>query len=98
MCAYKLADLKFQVFGFQTKVENMLFSYQKNLLTNFHKLVFCILDEWHGLTMDDIRNMEDQIKKELELTTEKALSDIPIVNMSPVESPVTSSLSAKSMP
>ena len=98
MCAYKLADLKFQVFGFQTKVENMLFNYQKNLLTNFHKQVFCVLDDWHGFTMDDIRKMEDQIKKELEITAERAHSEIPIVNMPPSESPVPSSLSAKSMP
>lgn len=98
MCAYKLADLKFQVFGFQTKVENMLFNYQKNIMTNFHKQVFCIIDEWHGFSMEDIRRIEDQIKQELELVSGRAQSEGPIVNMSVSESPVPSSLSAKSMP
>jgi hypothetical protein len=98
MCAYKLAELKFQVFGFQTKIENMLFNYQKNLLTNFHKQVFCILDQWYGLTMEDIRRMEDQIKQELELATGRSHSESPVVNMNISETPTPSSISAKSMP
>lgn len=36
------------------------------MLTKFHKEVFCLLDEWHGLTMDDIRILEDEVKRELD--------------------------------
>jgi hypothetical protein len=28
--------------------------------------VFCWTDRWHGMTMDDIRQFEEQIKKELD--------------------------------
>jgi hypothetical protein len=66
MCAYKLAYIKFQVFGFQSKGENMLLNYQRNLLTNFHKQVFCLIDKWYGMTMQDIRHLEAETKARLE--------------------------------
>lgn len=31
-----------------------------------HSQVFCWLDHWHGLTMDDIRALEDKTKEELD--------------------------------
>ena len=36
------------------------------LFRNFHRQVFCWLDEWYGLTMDDIRRIEDETKQELD--------------------------------
>lgn len=66
MCAYKLAYIKFQMFGFQTKVENTILSYQRNLLTNFHKQVFCLMDRWYGMSMQDIRDMEEETKRRLQ--------------------------------
>ena len=33
---------------------------------SFHRQVFCWMDEWYGLTMDDIRRIEDETKKELD--------------------------------
>jgi len=32
----------------------------------FFRQVFCWMDRWHGLTMDDIRAIEDETKKELD--------------------------------
>ena len=28
--------------------------------------VFCWMDKWHGMTMDDIRALEDKTKRELD--------------------------------
>ncbi len=67
MCCYKLITIKFQVFGFQTKVESLIQSNQVDLLTKFHKEIFCAIDRWFGLTMDDIRRLENEIKEELAL-------------------------------
>ncbi|MGH0122566.1 UNVERIFIED_CONTAM: hypothetical protein FKN15_033657 [Acipenser sinensis] len=44
-----------------------LFSQQeRRLFTNFHRQLFCWIDKWIELTMEDIRRMEDETKKELD--------------------------------
>lgn len=39
---------------------------EKRIFTNFHRQLFCWIDRWVGLTMEDIRRMEDETQKELE--------------------------------
>ena len=39
---------------------------ERRLFTTFGRQVFCSLDKWHGMTMEDIRKMEDETKTELE--------------------------------
>ena len=39
---------------------------EKRLFTKFHRQIFCWMDKWHGLTMDDIRKIEEDTLKELE--------------------------------
>ena len=39
---------------------------EKRLFTNFHRQVFCWTDKWYGMTMEDIRALEDKTKEELE--------------------------------
>jgi len=36
------------------------------LFRNFHRQLFCWIDEWCELTMDDIRRLEDEAKAELD--------------------------------
>lgn len=66
MCAYKLVKAEFKMFGFQGKVENTIQKMEKRLFTNFHRQLFCALDSWHGMTMDQIREMEEKTKAELD--------------------------------
>ncbi|XP_027133372.1 phosphatidylinositol transfer protein beta isoform isoform X1 [Larimichthys crocea] len=66
MCAYKLVTVKFKWWGLQTKVENFIHEQEKRIFTNFHRQLFCWIDKWVDLTMDDIRRMEAETKKELE--------------------------------
>ncbi|KAG5269517.1 hypothetical protein AALO_G00202910 [Alosa alosa] len=66
MCAYKLVTVKFKWFGLQNKVENFIHKQEKRLFTNFHRQLFCWLDKWVELTMDDIRRMEEETQKELD--------------------------------
>ena len=39
---------------------------ERRVFTNFHRQVFCWLDNWFDLTMDDIRRIEEESKKELD--------------------------------
>ncbi|TNM90256.1 phosphatidylinositol transfer protein beta isoform-like isoform X4 [Takifugu rubripes] len=67
MCAYKLVTVKFKWWGLQTKVENLIHEQERRIFTNFHRQLFCTIDRWVELTMDDIRKMEAETQKELEL-------------------------------
>lgn len=66
MCAYKLVTVKFKWFGLQTRVENFIHDQEKRIFTNFHRQLFCWIDKWVELTMDDIRKMEAETQKELD--------------------------------
>eukprot|EP01132_Coremiostelium_polycephalum_P010834 gene10834-13278_t len=66
MTCYKLVTVEFRVWGFQTKVEDFI---QKtgvrDVLLKAHRALFCWIDEWFGLTMQDIRKMEEETKEQL---------------------------------
>uniref|UniRef100_A0AAY5EMS5 Phosphatidylinositol transfer protein beta isoform n=1 Tax=Electrophorus electricus TaxID=8005 RepID=A0AAY5EMS5_ELEEL len=66
MCAYKLVTVKFRWWGLQNKVENFIHKQEKRIFTNFHRQLFCWIDKWVELSMEDIRRMEDDTQKELE--------------------------------
>lgn len=66
MTCYKLVTCEFKWFGLQTRVESLIQRQERRLFTIFHRQVVCWLDRWYGMTMDDIRALEDQTKEELE--------------------------------
>ncbi|XP_037630228.1 phosphatidylinositol transfer protein alpha isoform-like [Sebastes umbrosus] len=66
MCAYKLVSVDFVWFGLQNTVESIIQKMERRIFTHFHRQLFCWIDKWHGLTMEDIRRMEDETKKELD--------------------------------
>ena len=39
---------------------------ERRVFTNFHRQVFCWLDLWYGLTIEDIRRIEDETKRALD--------------------------------
>ncbi|KAF7721115.1 hypothetical protein EC973_005399 [Apophysomyces ossiformis] len=66
MTCYKLVYIEFKWFGLQTKVESFIAKAIQNLFTKFHR--------WYGMSIDDIRNLEEQTKKDLD---EKRNEGIP---------------------
>ena len=38
----------------------------RNIFTIFHRQLFCWLDQWYGMTMEDIRELEEKTKRELD--------------------------------
>ncbi|XP_050548688.1 phosphatidylinositol transfer protein alpha isoform isoform X4 [Daktulosphaira vitifoliae] len=65
MTCYKLVSADFKWFGLQNRVENLIQKSERRLFTNFHRQVFCWMDRWHGLTLKDIREIEDKTREEL---------------------------------
>ena len=66
MTAYKLVSIEFKWLGLQNKVEKYAMDTERRLFTNFHRQLFCTIDRWIELTMEDIRRLEEKTQKELD--------------------------------
>jgi len=66
MCAYKLVTCEFKWWGLQNKIEDYIMTTERRIFTNFHRQVFCWMDRWFGMTMEDIRAIEAKTKLELD--------------------------------
>ncbi len=49
----------------QTAMESTMVDQYKKMLLAFHQQVWCWMDEWYGLTMEDVRKLEQKTKEEL---------------------------------
>lgn len=67
MCAYKLVRCHCKIPLVQGKLESMIQRQELRLFTHFHRQVFCMTDQWYGMTMEDVRRMEEETKRELEI-------------------------------
>ncbi|XP_066578095.1 phosphatidylinositol transfer protein, beta, like isoform X1 [Amia ocellicauda] len=66
MTAYKLVTVHFRWWGLQGRVEKFIHKQEKRLFTNFHRQLFCWIDRWVDLSMEDIRRMEEETQRELD--------------------------------
>eukprot|EP00276_Gloeochaete_wittrockiana_P018106 CAMPEP_0184337952 /NCGR_PEP_ID=MMETSP1089-20130417/6448_1 /TAXON_ID=38269 ORGANISM="Gloeochaete wittrockiana, Strain SAG46.84" /NCGR_SAMPLE_ID=MMETSP1089 /ASSEMBLY_ACC=CAM_ASM_000445 /LENGTH=256 /DNA_ID=CAMNT_0026664121 /DNA_START=67 /DNA_END=837 /DNA_ORIENTATION=- len=71
MCAYKLVTIEFRYWGLQGKVENFVTGIQGGILAKFHKQVVCWMDEWHGMSMEDVRAYETRLAEEMKQSIEE---------------------------
>jgi len=63
MCAYKVVRLQFKVLGLQKKVEEWGQFYGMQVpLIQYHRKLFCWIDEWFRLDMKKIRDMEQKTR------------------------------------
>lgn len=61
MCAYKLCRVEFRYWGMQTKLEKFIHDTAlRKTMVRAHRQAWAWQDEWHGLTMNDIREIERQ--------------------------------------
>ena len=66
MCAYKLCKVEFRYWGMQTKIEKFIHDIAlRRTMVRAHRQAWTWQDEWFGLTMDDIREMEKQVQEKL---------------------------------
>eukprot|EP00042_Codosiga_hollandica_P017481 m.48272 g.48272 ORF g.48272 m.48272 type:complete len:285 (-) comp47697_c0_seq1:156-1010(-) len=61
MCSYKLIEVYFEVWGFQTKVENLVHSTVRGTLLVAHLQAFAWVDEWFGMTLEEVRAVESEL-------------------------------------
>lgn len=67
MCAYKLCRVEFRYWGMQTKLEKFIHDTAlRKTMVRAHRQAWAWQDEWHGLTMEDIREIERQTQLALQ--------------------------------
>lgn len=64
MCSYKVVLASFEVWGLQTKVEDFIQRGIRDILLLGHRQAFAWVDEWHGMTLEDVRAYERQKQAE----------------------------------
>lgn len=64
MCSYKLVRVKFEVWGLQTRVESYVHKAIRDILLLGHRQAFAWIDEWYGMSMEDIRSYEAHMQEE----------------------------------
>ncbi|KAJ2081056.1 hypothetical protein H4R24_002627 [Coemansia sp. RSA 988] len=65
MTCYKLVTVEFKWWGLQTTVEALIMSYTRKAMLLMHRQLFCDTDEWHGMTIEQLRKMEEETAKTL---------------------------------
>ncbi|KAM5238085.1 membrane-associated phosphatidylinositol transfer protein 2 isoform 4-T4 [Ctenodactylus gundi] len=59
MCAYKLCKVEFRYWGMQSKIERFIHDTGlRRVMVRAHRQAWCWQDEWHGLSMENIRELE----------------------------------------
>ncbi|KAM8961961.1 membrane-associated phosphatidylinositol transfer protein 2 isoform 4-T4 [Pelodytes ibericus] len=61
MCAYKLCKVEFRYWGMQSKIERFIHDVGlRKVMVRAHRQAWCWQDEWYGLTIEDIRQLENE--------------------------------------
>ncbi|GFO41174.1 phosphatidylinositol transfer protein alpha isoform [Plakobranchus ocellatus] len=66
MTCYKVVKVWFKWFGLQNRMESFAMSQYNRLFLNFHRQVVCWVDNFYGMTMEDIRRIESETKEKLD--------------------------------
>lgn len=74
MCSYKYVEVSFEIWGLQTKVEDLIHRSIREVLLLGHRQAFTWVDEWYGMTIADVRIYECEMQRE---TNEKVVQEKP---------------------
>jgi len=66
MTSYKYCAVEFRYWGFQSRVENFIHKVGlRDVFLLGHRQAFCWIDEWFGLSMEEVRRFEAETQAEL---------------------------------
>ena len=74
MCSYKLVHASFEVWGFQTKVEDFIHKCIRDVLLLGHRQAFTWVDQWYEMDIEAVREYEKKLQEE---TNQKVLQEPP---------------------
>lgn len=64
MCSYKLVNASFEVWGFQTRVEDYIQRCIRDVLLLGHRQAFTWIDDWIDMSLADVRDYERELQAE----------------------------------
>ncbi len=78
ICVYKVVTVNLDFGPFQKKAEALCLSAgMRDLLVPFHRQIFCWIDEWYGLSLEDAKlfekTVQDKINKELQFGSDDSV-------------------------
>ncbi|XP_026076243.1 membrane-associated phosphatidylinositol transfer protein 2-like isoform X4 [Carassius auratus] len=86
MCAYKLCKVEFRYWGMQSKIERFIHDVGlRKVMVRAHRQAWCWQDEWYGLTMEDIRQLE--LETQLALAQKYGCNEEGGENNGPITNP-----------
>ncbi|XP_056458749.1 cytoplasmic phosphatidylinositol transfer protein 1b [Gadus chalcogrammus] len=64
MCSYKRVSCSFEVFGVQCRTEEFIHKNIRDILLVGHRQAVAWIDEWHGMSLDQVREYERLLQEE----------------------------------
>uniref|UniRef100_A0A0V0GBI8 Putative phosphatidylinositol transfer protein n=1 Tax=Triatoma dimidiata TaxID=72491 RepID=A0A0V0GBI8_TRIDM len=86
MCSYKVVQASFEVWGLQTKAEELIHQSIREILTLGHRQAFAWIDEWFEMSLEQVREYEMRVHAE----TNTKLAPTDGILSSPPKSPTLS--------
>ncbi|XP_068615028.1 cytoplasmic phosphatidylinositol transfer protein 1b [Brachionichthys hirsutus] len=63
MCSYKRVKCSFEVYGIQTRTEEFIHRNIRDILLVGHRQAVAWIDEWHGLSLEEVREYERKMQE-----------------------------------
>lgn len=79
MCSYKRVQCSFEVYGFQGRTEDFIHRTIRDILLVGHRQAVAWIDEWHGMSLQEVRKYERQQQEQ----TNKKLKSAQINSSGP---------------
>ncbi|XP_039292586.1 cytoplasmic phosphatidylinositol transfer protein 1 [Nilaparvata lugens] len=74
MCSYKYVSASFEVWGLQTKAEDLIHKSIRDILLLGHRQAFAWIDEWINMSLVDVRGYESEMHRK---TNSKVADNLP---------------------
>lgn len=75
MCSYKRVQCSFEVYGFQTRTEEFIHRNIKDILLIGHRQAVAWIDEWHGLSLEEVREYEQEMHEKTNSKVKSGLNN-----------------------
>ncbi|XP_041038334.1 cytoplasmic phosphatidylinositol transfer protein 1-like [Carcharodon carcharias] len=84
MCSYKLVAVKFEVYGLQTRVEQLVHKNIRDILLVGHRQAFAWIDEWIDMSVETVREYERELQQQTNQKISSAGLSGQIISTKPV--------------
>ncbi|KAK2844690.1 hypothetical protein Q5P01_011349 [Channa striata] len=75
MCSYKRVQCSFEVYGFQTRTEDFIQKNIRDILLIGHRQAVAWTDEWHGLSLEEVREYEQTMQEKTNNKVKSSLNN-----------------------